>query len=99
MKEEIESTYEEPHDGLLRITRAFSKHHGEGVWDAIQRHLTAIDRAFQRATRDLLLIQGERFSQTPRPRQKRPMKSSKVVKLRNEATRSGLIHAKNSKEN
>ena len=65
MTEEIVDTYTEPEDGLLRVTRAFHKHHGEGVWDAIQRHLAAIDRAFQRAVRDLRLLQGERFSQMP----------------------------------
>ena len=65
MAEEIADTYTEPEDGLLRVTHAFRKHHGEGVWDAVQRHLAAIDRAFQRAMRDLRLLQGERFSQMP----------------------------------
>ena len=65
MTEEIVDTYTEPEDGMLRVACAFRKRHGEGVWDAIQRHLAAIDRAFQRAMRDLRLIQGERFSQMP----------------------------------
>jgi hypothetical protein len=62
MNEEIERKYLETEDGLLRVALAFRKRHAEGVWDVIARHLAAADRAYQRALRDLRLLQAERFN-------------------------------------
>ena len=65
MNDDIEKKYQENEDGLLRVALAFLKKHAEGVWDAINRHLAAADRAYQRALRDLRLLQGERFNLMP----------------------------------
>ena len=77
MSEEIEKKYEETEDGRLRVALAFLKKHAEGVWDAINRHLAAADRAYQRALRDLRLLQGERFNQMP----ENVHKSAEIVEI------------------
>ena len=65
MSDRVEQDYHETDDGLLRVTLAFRERHGHGVWDAIQRHLTATERSYQRAMRELVLLQGTRFNQNP----------------------------------
>ena len=62
MDDQIAQTFHETEDGILRITQVFLKRHGEGVWDAIQRHLTSTERSYQRAMHELRLLQGDRFN-------------------------------------
>ncbi len=71
MAEEVSKKYLEPNVGLLRVALAFDKRHGDGAWDAIARHLTAADRAYQKAMRDLCLLQGNRFGQMQKTAQEK----------------------------
>jgi len=59
MGDEVRQKYEEVGDGLLRVSLAFLKRHGEGVWDSLTRHITAAERGYQRAMRELRELRTE----------------------------------------
>jgi hypothetical protein len=59
------TTYGETADGPLHLATAFRNRHGEGVWDAIQRLLNAVDCSYSRALRDLEKLQTGRFNILP----------------------------------
>jgi hypothetical protein len=64
-REATDDKYGETACGPLHLAIAFRNRHGEGVWDAIQRLLNAVDCSYSRALRDLEKLQDDRFNILP----------------------------------
>jgi hypothetical protein len=62
MTEGVTVSYENNEDPLLRITLGFREKHGDRTWDTVQRYITATDRSYHRAMRELQTLQGPRFN-------------------------------------